>query len=154
MNGPPKYIHIYFNRDAKFENSDSLKIIPFNDMKEFSITYTIAPCDSYTRQKIHYNFVLEKGELLGYVDTLLTFVKYDSVPFNEIQFDIPGFPTILVKYENIQDIKQSILNSIRLLLKGPESWPRAPIAISEVSKKIESKYIDEIDSDSESYICL
>jgi hypothetical protein len=150
MNGSPKYIHIYLNRDSKFENSDYLEIIPFNDMKEFSINYTIAPCASSKKQKIHYNFVLERGELLGYVDTLLTFVKYDSAPFNEIQFDIPGFPTILVKYEHIQDMKQIILDSIRLLLKTQVSWPRAPVEIT----KVESRYIDEIDSDSESYVCL
>jgi hypothetical protein len=148
MNGSPKYIRIYFNRDDKFENSDSLKVTPLIDLNQFSISYTIAACDSSTRQKIEYNFVLERDELLGYIDTLLTFVKFDSEPFDKIQFDIPGFPTILVKYDNIQNVKEGILNSIKMLLKTSESWPKGTIPV-QVQPTL---YYD--DDDDESYICL
>lgn len=145
MNGQPRYIHIYFNRDASYENSDTLKIFPFVDLNKFHISYTIAPCNSAKRQPLHYNFTLDKDELLGYIDIIMSFIKYDSEPFKEVQFDIPGFPTILVKYENIQNIKEGILNSIKMLSKTSESWPRAPLPVQVQS---------DDDDDDESYICL
>jgi hypothetical protein len=106
---------------------------------------TIKPyivCDSSTGAQLQYAVNHEAGHesspngtvhkslnsmnasaLHTYIDTLFDLLYYDEDPFDTIQVDIPGFPSILIRTSNLDLVRERILCYLKDITASPNSWP-------------------------------
>lgn len=65
--------------------------------------------------------LLTHSSLSNYLGTLLTILKNDTEPYEEIQLDFPAFPSVLLKVTSLDDreLVHSILN---MALITHDSW--------------------------------
>jgi hypothetical protein len=106
---------------------------------------TIKPyivCDSSTGAQLRYAVNHEAGHesspngtvhkslssmnasaLHTYIDTLFDLLYYDEDPFDTIQVDIPGFPSILIRTSNLDLVRERVLCYLKDITASPNSWP-------------------------------
>jgi hypothetical protein len=90
----------------------------------YTVHHTVGICQSPVNQQHKTVTHISSSEgLLVYLDTLLDLLYYDADPFNEIQFDIPSLPSILIKTSMLDIVKDRILSQLRELASSADAWP-------------------------------
>ena len=65
---------------------------------------------------------MDRDTLLSYIDTLFDSLYYDEDPFEVIQFDIPSFPSTLIRASNLDLVRERILSHFKLITQSAVSW--------------------------------
>jgi hypothetical protein len=150
------YVHCTIRciRSVKDTNNDDLITI-----KPYIV------CDSNTGAQLQYAVNHEAGHesspngtvhkslssmsastLYGYIDTLFDLLYYDEDPFDTIQVDIPGFPSILIRTSNLDLVRERVLCYLKDITASPNSWPL------NTSTKVSVRSISVSESDLESEV--
>lgn len=87
------------------------------DASEFKITFTNRVLD------VIQTFYLKQESIAYYLRTFLESVYYDDdcmTPIEHVQFDVPGYPTVIVKIGNLRAYIDNLLDQMEVLAKD---WP-------------------------------
>ena len=137
---------IRFTRDGEPANDDIVKIRPCltkevdgNVSTEYDVSYTfgkssVAPkCANTSRTR------LDWCKLYRYVESLLTFVTNDEMPFTSVQIDLPMIPSIVLSQSKM--LSYTVLPEILEHMKNLRTaWPcssssvPAPVKILELRR--------------------
>ena len=75
----------------------------------------------YAEIKKSYTQTISYLNVFGYINSLITLLINDNMPFEFIQFDIPNTPSVLFKTNNLNS--ESIYNAINNILHVTlEAW--------------------------------
>jgi len=119
-------ISIVLTRDASSKNDDILKIRPDEDNEGvYFVTYE----DKNSKHK--YEFTADWVHVEQYVNQVLSLLKYDEEPFQNVQFQFPSYPVIVVSprqigndhlMDNIWNIFESIGEDWPVRVVEPKVW--------------------------------
>lgn len=91
-------VHVRIIRDTENKSTDDMVLIsPCNDGM-ISVKYTDKSSTHPTHQYLH----LGETSLGTYVRELLLLVSKDEQPFAMIQFDFPGFPSVVFTHASVK----------------------------------------------------
>jgi hypothetical protein len=132
-------------RDAKVQaQDDTIHIIPrWNhissdcQLMEYVVTYRHS--DEWRANTTEQ--ILHGGSLRGYIESLIDLLAVDEQPFEKVQFDFPGMPSILTTPANLSSIRDILIKATNV---AQQSWP------TEVQKK--KKCNKPLNPDAEAFI--
>ena len=90
---------------------------------------------------------MDANTLHHYIDTLFDLLYYDEDPFETIQVDIPGFPSILIRTSNLDLVRERVLCYLKDMAQSPNSWP-LNTSTKRINKSV-SSYVTDSESDHE-----
>ena len=161
-----KTMYIRFIRDINNSNKDDkLTITPIyhKSPETFEINFQYSSCSTLSNNDAIHKFNLKKDDILVYIRSIINLTSIDSEPFDSIQVDLPGFPTVLIKGVNSDKILSNLYDSISILLSTNESWPfeesksqSIPLPQVNTHKYFDSDgdTIPNEDDDDDSYVCI
>jgi hypothetical protein len=123
----------------KPETDDKIAIVPLNmgccgysEDKLFSMKYiTDVETDTKDKREVSRS-IMTADTLQAYVETLLELLYRDEAPFENIQFDLPGIPSVLVSAKTLSKVRPTLEHYLHtLLVANYDAWPR----IETTSKK-------------------
>ena len=95
-------IQILIIRDSNNNESDDKIAIKYDPMDE---QYTVSYLDSNTKSKTVQTLFMDGDTLDQYLNSLFTLLSLDDVPYENIQFNIPGLPTVIYKPSDLSKKK-------------------------------------------------
>ena len=106
---------------------------------EYDLEYDVHHVVGYSQSPREYQHksvtsIANSAALVSYVETLVDLLYYDADPFPEIQFDIPGLPTILIKVDMLDIVTDRILSHLRHLTSTANAWPMNVSSVPKQSK--------------------
>lgn len=99
------------------QKDQTLRVTPNWDMSEYKVVFVNRVLDS--AQTFH----LRQKDVAYYLRTFLESVYYDDdemTPTEHVQFDVPGYPTVIVKVCNLRMYIENLLDQMEILQK---EWP-------------------------------
>jgi hypothetical protein len=115
--------------NKKQANDDTITITPFLNIESSTepMSYTVVHKTGleHSPQGSQHKSVtiLNASNLLNYLSNLLDLLYYDEDPFENIQFDLPNIPPILIRTSNLDLIRETIMSHFRSITETPCSWP-------------------------------
>lgn len=108
------YIQIRLTRNDYQEDDDRI-VIRFESEDTYQIYFRDGGMDA--RKPATYSTFLSGEEVDTYLESLFTLLVRDSDPFNEIQFNIPCYPTLIFPIQELRGGKlRSTLKTILPIL--------------------------------------
>ena len=134
---------IRFMRDEESSNDDVVKIRPClikevdgDTRTEYDVSYTfgkssVAPkCGNVSTTR------LDWCKLYRYVETLLTFITNDEMPFTSVQIDLPMIPSIVLSQSKM--LSYTVLPEVLEHMKNLRtSWPCSSSSVPTPQKTFE-----------------
>ena len=136
-------ICIRFTRDAQPANDDIVKIKPCltkevdgNVSTEYTVVYTFGK-SSVARNCANTSTTrLDWCKLYRYVESLLTFVTNDEMPFVSVQIDLPMIPSIVLSQKRM--LSYTVLPEILEHMKNLRTaWPCSSSNVPKPTKILE-----------------
>lgn len=91
------FIHIRIVRNRRAENEDDTITIFPDNQSGFLVTYK----DGLTT-KTKNQFNCTPSDAVEYVYSVLDLIQIDEDPFEIIQFDLPGYPSVMLTIKNLK----------------------------------------------------
>ena len=100
-------------RDSRGSNDDKITILGNTENKTvFRVKHRVPSSASATDRPYKTTHLMNNEALHFYLHTLFTLLRNDEAPFKNIQLDITGIPTTIVKPYNLDYVTCAVTNYI------------------------------------------
>jgi hypothetical protein len=103
-------------RDSRGSHDDKITIVGDTDnMSMFRVKHKVPSTSTASGSGYKTTHLMNNEALHLYLHTLFTLLRNDSEPFDQIQFDITGIPTTIVKPYNLDYVTCAVMNYINTI---------------------------------------
>jgi hypothetical protein len=137
MSYPPFLIR--FVKNVEKEIDDVLKIVPgANDTYEWIYREH--------DQKVVHRTTLMRNSVNARIETLFKLVSYDCEPPLQVQVDVPGFPQVLIPFDDLDVVRTFIQDALDMTMGAwpVREWPKQECSSCGDHIDEETEEVDEI----------